>query len=149
MRVCLRVLTLVLAAAGLTACAVLARTFITKPKVELKSVVVAETTDTGLTLLLGVEIDNPNSFALKVDRLRYEVELGGRSFTTGTLENAAEVPGKSKAEVKIPVKVKFADMLATALDLWTKRTSSYRVKGGATVGFFELPFDESGEIKLP
>lgn len=132
----------------LTGCSAIGKQLIEKPKVSLKSVNLKEVGAQGATVVFGIEVDNPNSIALKVDALRYDVEIGGKALASGRLEEAASVPAKDKAVVLVPVPVKYADVFSSLGSFLSDGKSQYRVRGEATFGIFDIPFDQTGELKL-
>lgn len=124
-----------------------------KPKVQLHSIGLKKLEDQGATLLVGIEVENPNAFELKVDRLRYEAELEGRTVATGTLDETVGVPAKGKSIVEIPVAVNYGALFGSVIDFMSRlgqneKKTRYRVKGSVHVGLLEIPFDEQGELKL-
>ena len=129
-------------------CSFIAKKVIEKPKVDLASVNLRDAHATGATVVFGVKVENPNSFALRVDSLKYDVEIGGKAFSSGKLEKPAEVGGKGTAVIDVPVPVRYADVFASLLEFVQKGTSSYRVKGTAAFGVLEIPFDEKGDLKF-
>ncbi len=139
---------LALCAFALASCSTIAEKIIQEPKVALQGVKLHDMTVSGGTLLIGVEVENPNPFALRLDGLTYELEVGGKPLSKGELKDTASVGAKSKAVVEIPVPVKFQDLYASAMDLVTKKSSAYHVKGEARFGLITLPFDRIGEMKL-
>lgn len=139
---------LVLTLALALGCSSLGRKLIETPKVELAKVDVRDTKADGATVVFGVRVENPNAFALKVDSLRYDVEIGGKNFSSGKIDKPAEVAAKDKTIVELPVAVRYADVFSSLLDLVKKGTSTYRLKGDASFGLLTVPFDEKGEFKL-
>lgn len=119
-----------------------------KPKAKLDSVEVKNVDIKGAQLLFNVEVENPNDFALKVDSVKYEVEIGGKKISTDSVDAPAEVQGKSKTTVALPLTLQFADVFTSIGNFLKNEKTTYRLKGSAKVGIFSLPFDESGEFKL-
>lgn len=120
-----------------------------KPRVHLDSLQIQSPTREGATLVFGVMVENPNPVAIEVDEVTYELEIAGRALSSGRLENGARVPAKDKAIVSIPVAVKYSDLFESLLQLLKNPTSPYRIKGAARIGPFAIPFDQTGEVKLP
>ncbi|MEK7356853.1 MAG: LEA type 2 family protein [Bdellovibrionota bacterium] len=140
---------LVFAAAGCSSsCSSVAESIVQKPKVALSGIALKDVTSNGATVVFGVEVDNPNSFALVLDALRYDLEIGGKAIGSGRIPEAARVAGNAKGIVDVPVPVKFADLFSSISELMSKTTSDYRVRGEAQFGLITVPFDEKGEIKL-
>jgi LEA14-like dessication related protein len=139
---------LIFSLAAAIRCTTLGQAILEKPKVELDHVSLREANSSGAIVLFGVKVDNPNAFSLKVDTLKYDVEIGGKHFSSGKIDKPAEVAAKNNAIVEIPVPVKYSDVFSSVLELLTKKTSSYRLKGEASFGLLNIPFDEKGEFKL-
>ena len=126
---------------------------IEKPKVQLHSIGLKKAEDQGATLLVGIKVENPNAFELRVDRLRYEAELEGRTVAAGILDKSVGVPAKGKSVVEIPVSVNYGALFGSLIDFMSRlgqneKTTRYRVKGSVHFGLLEIPFDEQGELKL-
>jgi len=133
-------------------CASISRAVITKPKVELHRVAMKDVTTSGATLIFSVQVENPNPFALKVDSVRYEVEIDGKPLGRGELEKPAEVAGNDKAIVDIPLPVLYKDLFERLADmllvLQQKKTSQYHLKGEVKFGVLSVPIDSSGQIQI-
>lgn len=134
--------------AAMNGCTAFARKIIQEPKVTLAHVGIKDVGLNGATLLVGVQVDNPNPFSLRVDALRYDVEIGGKLLSSSELPGAATVPAHGIQIVEIPVPIKFQDLFASALDFFSKSSSSYRIKGEARFGLLKVPFDQAGDLKL-
>lgn len=142
-------LALMTVAAGCTSsCSSVAERIVEKPKVALARIGLKDMTSSGATVVFGVEVDNPNPFALKLDALRYDLEIGGKAIGSGKLDQPAEVAANTKGIVDVPVPVKFDALFNSISELMSKTTSDYRVRGEAQFGLFSIPFDEKGELKL-
>ncbi len=132
----------------MTGCASLVEKVVQEPKVTFAGVDVRDFKQEGGTVLVRLQVENPNSFALKIDDLKYELEVGGKHLSTGQLAEPASVKGNGKTIVPIPIPIKFNDLFASAMDFIQKRTTKYRVKGEARFGLINVPFDQKGDLKL-
>jgi LEA14-like dessication related protein len=119
-----------------------------KPVARLDSVDVQNVDIKGAKVLFNVEVENPNDFAIKVDSVKYEVEIGGRKISTDSISTPTEVAGKTKSTVRLPLTLQFADVFSSIGDFLRNEKTTYRLKGAARVGIFSLPLDETGEFKL-
>jgi LEA14-like dessication related protein len=135
-------------ALGTSSCSFFLKQVVEKPKVEFEHVDLKDVNGNGATVLVGLKIENPNSFSLHVDSVRYTLEIKGKPLTSATIDKPVEVPGKGSAVVEIPVPVKFADLFSSVLDFLQSGATQYRVSGDAKVGSFSIPFDQKGELKL-
>ncbi len=133
---------------GLAGCTSIAERVIEKPKVALDKVNVSDVRADGATILFGVLVDNPNPFALMVDSVKYDVEIGGKHLSSGVLDKGAQVAAKAQSIIEIPVAVKYSDVFTGLSMLMNNGKSNYRLKGEAAVGLITIPFDHTGELKL-
>jgi LEA14-like dessication related protein len=129
-------------------CSYIAKKVMEPPKAKVERVSLKDASISGATIVFGVEVDNPNPFAVRVDDLNYAVEVGGKPIGKGQIESSAQVGGRSKAVIDLPVPVKFSDVFSSLLDFVTTGTSAYHIKGEARFGLIKVPFDKTGELKL-
>ncbi|HVK60642.1 MAG TPA: LEA type 2 family protein [Bdellovibrionales bacterium] len=129
-------------------CSSIAQKIVKEPKVSLAGVNLKDVNSQGGTVVANIQVENPNAFALKVDAVTYDVEIGGKHLSRGELEAPASVKGNGKTIVPIPVPVKFSDLFASAMDFIQKKTTKYRVKGEAKFGVITIPFDNTGDLNL-
>lgn len=119
-----------------------------KPTVKLDTIEVKDAGIKSANLLFGVAVDNPNDFPLRVDSVKYDVEIGGRHVTTEAIDTPTEVAANAKSVVQLPLTVQFADIFSSIGDFLRNDMTAYRIKGAARIGVLTLPFDESGEFRL-
>jgi LEA14-like dessication related protein len=143
-----RTLFLMLAACGLAGCSSIAKSVLQEPKVTLAHVAVQKLDTSGATLGIGVSVENPNPFALRLDALKYKVEVGGKQITESQLTETAEVRGHETKVIEIPVPVRFQDLYSSLMDFVQKTSSAYHITGEARFGLLTIPFDHSGDMKL-
>jgi len=133
---------------GFTACSTIGSFFVEKPKVTLDHIGLKEVSALGATVLFAIQVENPNGFALKVDSVHYDAEVGGRPMSAGAIQNIAAVPAHGKAIIELPVPIKYLDVFTSLLDFVQSRSTTYHVKGDATFGVVTVPFEQKGEFKL-
>lgn len=129
-------------------CSAIAKKIIEKPKVALERVHVRDVGSAGATVVFGVQVENPNRFSIKVDALRYDVEIDGKVVSSGSLDAPAEVPAKQTSIVDIPVPIQYGDLFSSVLGFIQNGASAYRIKGAAAFGMLEVPFEKSGELNF-
>ena len=127
-------------------CAALANKIVKDPKVTLEHVYVTNLELTGATVNFDIQVQNPNSFPLEVDSVKYSVELGGKDLGSHALPNGAKVEGKTTKTINIPYPFKYKDVFPSVVDFLKSGTSTYKLKGEAKLGPLSLPFDKSGEL---
>jgi LEA14-like dessication related protein len=119
-----------------------------KPTTKLDSVEVKKLDTKGAQLMFGLAVENPNDFKLRVESVKYEIEIGGRKMTTESITTPTEVGPNTKSVVQLPITVQFADVFSSIGDFLRNEKTTYRIKGSARVGIISVPFDEKGEFKL-
>lgn len=119
-----------------------------KPEVKLETVNVQDATMKGAKILFGIKVANPNSFPLRVDSVKYDIEIGGKQMSTESIDTPTEVAANATQIVQLPLTVQFADIFEGIGAFLRNDMTSYRVKGAARIGLFSLPFDESGEFRI-
>ena len=138
----------VLLAFALSACSALKYKDMKKPVVELKEVEMANADAKGANLLFNVQVMNPNDFALEVDSVRYAIEIGGKQIAQEEITEITKVAANTTGIVKIPLKVLYADIFSSIGDFLRNEATAYRLKGSASIGLLNLPFDETGGFKI-
>ncbi len=123
-------------------------TKVKEPKVSLASLKIQDPDSNGATLVFGVQVENPNNVPLEVDEVIYDLEVSGKSLTSGKLDKGARVGALATEVIDVPISVKYTDLFNSLLQLFKDQKSPYRIKGSAKMGFFNIPFDKSGELKF-
>lgn len=125
-----------------------------KPTLSVKGANVAAADFDGATIDVDVEIDNPNSFPIAADEVSFTASLEDKRAATGSLKKRITVESKSKARVKVPVRLRYADVSA-AVDAAAGRDHwRYGVTGEVALNPIDkvslrLPFTKSGELDAP
>lgn len=119
-----------------------------KPKVDLDHVSVKDVSLKGSTLVFHVAVENPNSMDLKVDQISYKVFVNGKELTRAQTENPVTVPGKSKAQVELPLPIEYQKIFSDLKELMFAESAKYKIEGDAKFPLFTIPFVEEGNFKL-
>lgn len=132
-----------------------------QPDVRLESVRIGGLGLSGGTLLVDLEIVNPNRFALNAERLRYELALrapgeasdsGWVDFAKGTHDDSFSVPAGDTAVVQIPIEFTYSGLGSAANSLLRSGTFTYRAKGvvdlRTPLGGYDVPFSKRGTVTL-
>ena len=145
---------IILASAGLGACASLPDDVIGKPEVKLRDVQVMGLGFKNQTFLLSFDIINPNPFPLPVNHVSYGVRLDGQRFATGQAASDISVPAGGESQFAISVEL---DLLSTAPRLLsivrdaTRQDIPYQLEGQLGI---DIPMAQSvvyrseGSIRL-
>ena len=78
--------------------------FFEEPTITLKEVHVRQLSLTDASLVFVAEIQNPNSYELRLKSLDYTVHLSGQETGGGSLQKEIIVPASSSTPVEIPVR---------------------------------------------
>jgi LEA14-like dessication related protein len=133
---------------AVSGCQGLVESVLEKPEVQFHSVAVRDATKDGATAVIAIDVTNPNGVTLTVDELNYALEIGGREVAKAEVKQIARLQAKSTSRVEVPVPFLYSQVFSSVMDLLTKGTAAYKVRGEARVGLFTLPFDHGGELKL-
>ena len=132
-----------------------------QPQVTLENVQLGGLGLRGGTLLVSLQVINPNRFSLNADRLTYELALRDPAemadttwidFATGTYAEGFSVPARDTAVVQIPVEFTYGGLGAAAGSLLRAGTFTYLASGTVDVrtplGTHEVPFRKRGTMTL-
>jgi LEA14-like dessication related protein len=129
-------------------CQSLVQSALEKPQVKFHSLALRDAHKEGATAIISLDVSNPNSIALEIDQLNYVLDIGGREIAKSQIKEFARLGARSTSRLEIPVPFLYSQVFASVLDLISKGSAAYRVRGDARVGIFSLPFDQGGEIQL-
>lgn len=132
-----------------------------EPEVTLESVQVGGLGIRGGTLLVSVQVINPNSFSLNADQLTYQLSVTDPEqlrdttwidFASGTYGEGFSVGARDTAVVQIPVEFSYAALGAAAGSIARAGTFTYRASGTVDVrtplGTRQVPFRKRGTVAL-
>lgn len=133
-----------------------------QPQVTLENVQVGGLGLQGGTLLVSLQVINPNRFALNAEQLSYQLALrdpGSEAadttwidFANGTYDQSFSVPARDTAMVQIPVDFNYSGLGAAAGSLLRAGTFTYRASGTVDVrtplGTRQVPFRKRGTFSL-
>lgn len=132
-----------------------------QPQVTLEGVQIGGLGLSGGTLLVHLEIINPNRFALNANQLDYQLALrrNGDSgdttwvdFASGSYDVPFSVAAGDTAQVQIPVEFSYSGIGGAASSLLRSGTFAYRANGTVDVrtplGRYGVPFNRRGTVTL-
>lgn len=119
------------------------------PDVAVQSLNIDKATLTDATVLVKLAVRNPNSFGLKMDSIKYGLDLNGKPFASGTLNDGAGLAANGESEIIVPMRIKYWDLYSQFSDLTKHKQNSYSITGLIKSGGREFPFKHSGEVALP
>ena len=101
------------------------------------------------TILFHFEIDNPNPIGLPIDAVAYDLKLNGKDFFAGKTNKSISVPSKGSTTIDLPFKVKYLNLVESALEFAKKDDIAYKLNGHITVGPFQIPYAKEGTFSIP
>ncbi|MFL5813915.1 MAG: LEA type 2 family protein [Bdellovibrionia bacterium] len=119
------------------------------PDVAVQSLDVDKATLTDATVIVKLAVRNPNSFGLKMDSIKYGLNLEGKPFASGTLNDSASVDANGETEISVPLRIRYWDLYSRFSDLVKNKGANYNIVGSITTHGHEFPFKHDGEVKLP
>jgi LEA14-like dessication related protein len=123
------------------------------PTVSVRTVALAGADFEAATVVLGLDVTNPNPFALPVTRVAYVVEVDGQPALAGTGGADVAVASSGTFPVSVPVRLPYGPIPGIAARLSAGQPMAYRARG--TVGFqtpagiLDLPVTWEGTLPLP
>lgn len=124
------------------------QSLIEPPKVEVKSVDIGRVGMDGLDLEVNLQINNPNSTPLNIDKFKYDLSIGDSSLVSGVYDKKVELKSKGITDVMIPVKLGFKSASAAVENYLFKSVREYKLKGSLSSGAFTVPIEASGKLEI-
>ncbi len=132
---------------------------VSKPKVALQGVALTRVGRGGGSLLVTLEVTNPNSFALHSEGMQYALELqnieGGSEgkwteLVTGTYDAPFSIGPEQSATLEVPVDFDYSRLGGAAVAMLFAGRLDYRARGTVMVrtpvGTHALPFKKQGAL---
>jgi LEA14-like dessication related protein len=125
------------------------------PTVTLRSLDVTKLTLSGASMLLELQVDNPNNFSLLLDKLNYNLKLNGYDVGGGTVDKRVSVAQDGQGVVTLPVSLDFAQTGRGLYSVLLGKGISYDLSGSVDASSsnpilapFRIPLDRQGRINL-
>jgi LEA14-like dessication related protein len=123
-----------------------------KPSFVLREIILSPRSFTEMSLLLGLEVQNPNRLDLTLQSFEYTVYLNNEEIGNGRLEKDILIPSSSITRLQVPVVAKFKDLGGSLKTIITGGDLPYKIEGKADVktafGSLYFPFSKEGRINL-
>ncbi len=121
-----------------------------KMSLTLKRVQVGEVTPTGFNATVYMQVDNPNSFGVRIADLDYHVEVNGKEVAQGRIKDEIKIPASGSVVAELPVEVNYNELQDDIFKA-LKGKLDYRMTGYAVLktwfGSYTLPFDTQKKHK--
>ncbi|MBI1375842.1 MAG: hypothetical protein GC159_24295 [Phycisphaera sp.] len=125
-----------------------------KPSLSVEGVGLTDLTLDGADLVFDVRVSNPYAVALPLVNADYTLLSGDRMLMRGAADVAGSVPAHGSQVVKMPVSVKFADLLAVATNIKPGGVLPYNAAITFAVNApanqqLRLPVQKEGKLPIP
>ncbi len=126
--------------------------FIETPTFNLKEVAITRFSFLEVQFLFGVEVQNPNTFDLKLRALDYTVYFNDQEIGRGKMDQEILVAKSAATLVRIPLQADFRSLGNPLKEILAGKDLRYKIEGAAivkaTMGSATIPFSKTGEIKI-
>ena len=138
---------IVFLAGFMAACSVL-QNAIEKPTVHVEEVKYQPVSLKEGRLDSRMQISNPNSFALPLRNLTYNLKLNGRVFVNSKLAFDKDIPAKGMIELHVPIQFQYGELLHGISSVIMHRDIRFQLAGKLDLGLVTVPFSKTGEFAL-
>ena len=126
------------------------------PSIELDALKLNQLGFTGAELELDIRLDNPNGFSMILEKLNYQLLVGGQQWVSGAAQQPVEVTKKGESLLSIPISLNFLQVGQSVYQMLNgDQELNYELKGDfdvtSTLPLLEkanLDFDRSGLTEL-
>ncbi|MEO1266524.1 MAG: LEA type 2 family protein [Myxococcota bacterium] len=107
----------------------------------------------GLTVLVDLDLNNPNDVDLPIQKVVWDLTLAQRPFSNGQVPLSAALTAGQTTQVQVPIAIAHTQGLATVSDIIRGRNIPYLFRGqvyfNTPVGVLDTPFTIQGEWDNP
>lgn len=127
-----------------------------RPSISLENFTVENISLSGAELSIELNVENPNSFMLQMNRLSYDLRINGLESISGLMNEEINVEEGSSKTIKLPVSISFLNAGMSAYRILSgDEDLEYELTGSTTIGsdlpYFKLSnfdFDKSGSVNI-
>ncbi|MCU7850815.1 MAG: LEA type 2 family protein [Candidatus Thiodiazotropha sp. (ex Monitilora ramsayi)] len=125
------------------------------PDVKVRSLDVQQLSMSGATLMMQLEVDNPNAFSLLLNQLNYDVKLNGYNVGSGLMGKAVNLQRGSPGVINLPLSLDFAQAGMGLYKALLGSGISYDLNGSMEASssnpilkHFQMPLKKQGSVSL-
>jgi LEA14-like dessication related protein len=119
------------------------------PEVTLETLRIVRIADAKADLLIGLRIFNPNTYALPVDKVAFEVTIDGRSAGNSRSVRVDPLPPQGEAKVELSGRVDITAIATALMSIGSQLPIDYVVLGTITLrDGTALPFAHKGRVPV-
>lgn len=104
------------------------------------------------TVRLNLNLSNPNSFALPLRGLGYQLKLNGKNFISGSSPQSVDIPASGDSALSIDVSANLLSMFSDIQSLGVLAGAPIDYELSGSVGVFsqglKLPFTRTGKVQI-
>jgi len=143
----IRILSLLLASAALSACAIVQQV------VEKPSVHVLDAKYQSVSLEEGrldstLQLSNPNGFGLPLKKMHYTLRLNDKQLASSTVAFDRNIPAHGSTRVHVPIRFRYRALLNGLGSLLQSNHVRYQLTGTLDFGLVSVAFSKSGGFVL-
>lgn len=131
------------------ACSSCIHLFFEQPTLTLRKINAAPSLQ-GLNLNFGMDVNNPNGYDLKLEKLSFSLTVNGNPSGTGGIDSPVLLPARSTSYVEIPLRTDMKALGNLISAIIQGKELRYRVEGDALVkallGEKNFHFDKEGML---
>jgi LEA14-like dessication related protein len=126
-----------------------------KPKASISGVSIGSLSTDSVTLLLDVNVTNPNVFPLKTAGFDLGLLVNGNNIAkVNQPDSSLSLPAKGSNSVRLPVTLTFDQLLKSVSGLKGQKQLDYAVEGDVAVnlpvlGDLKMPVEFAGQLPIP
>lgn len=123
------------------------------PTVNLESALLQKLTTSLMEVGLNFELFNPNSYAIPIEGMAWQIDLFRDPFTNGQVDFRRQIPAQRTVEALVPIAINLQGLLRQIQGLLTQATIPWSIAGqirfGAAGRAINAPFALDGSWANP
>jgi LEA14-like dessication related protein len=147
MRYQIRIMSLLLATAALSACAVVQQ-IVEKPSVHVLDAKYESISLEEGRLDANLQLGNPNGFGLPLKKMHYTLRLNDKQLASSTVSFDRSIPAHGSTRIHVPIRFQYRALLNGLGSLLQSRNVHYQLTGQLDFGLVTVAFSKSGEFVL-
>jgi len=103
------------------------------------------------SMLLVLNVRNPNDFDIPLDGMRFDLEMNGRHFAKGLSNQSATIPRLGERRVTATASTNMVRVIEQMMRMARTGGIAYRLTGDALIGGLgdrTVPFETQGDFRL-
>jgi len=132
----------------ITGCASM-QAIVQKPTVQVVAVRLDNLSLSDATLIVDLNIENPNPMGVKVRNVVYDLKINNKNLLQGTQDQGVHLPCAGAEIVELPLQVNYFDLYDSVLELFAHESVAYDLSGSVGIGPFDIPYHTEGVLPIP